>query len=75
MPRVEPNPGKPWCKFGYTQEQLKEIMGKGYDGFREWMSGQTQAICDGKWPCSVGHGTITYEWDLDQYLKGGRPLD
>lgn len=75
MPRVEPNPGKPWCKFGYTGEQIKEITGERHDDFIKWFYGQTGAICDGEWPCSVSHGMVVYEWDVERFLRGGRIID
>lgn len=39
---------KPSCPHGYTQDDLRAYLGpQGYHEFREWMTGQTELLCDG----------------------------
>lgn len=77
---------KPACRYGYTDEQLKEILGDRYEEFQTWMAGQTGTICEGReWDeveksyhlsCDgVAHGLITYYWDLDRFLEGKPVVD
>lgn len=75
----------PNCRYGYTEDQLKSILGERFDDFKRWMVGQTMAICDGReWdegtkshkPSGCGpHGEVTYICDLEQFLAGLKPLD
>lgn len=78
---------KPVCELGYPWTQLEEEMSREqYLEFREWMTGQTMAICQGKLynhktrqyeeSCGgVGHGGVVYAWDLDRYLSGLPVID
>jgi hypothetical protein len=73
----------PECSLGYTDSQVKAIMGTRLKEFNSWMSGQTMAVCDGRVydhvkgayePSECGpHGGITYTWDLQRFLDG-RPI-
>ncbi len=74
---------EPSCRFGYTWEDLTEVI-PDLDAFDRWMIGQTRAICDG-WQynhdtqqyepsgCSEAHGVVTYVWDVTRYLSGTDP--
>lgn len=77
---------KPECEVGYTDKQLREILGDRYETFKTWMAGQTMAVCNGKeWnpeeekyevACGgVAHGVIVYSWDLDRFLAGKKIID
>jgi hypothetical protein len=76
---------KPECRFGYTEEQIKRILGYRINMFHKFMVGQTMAICDGKlFDEATGqyvgsncgpHGSITYAVDLHQFLANLPPLD
>lgn len=76
---------KPKCHLGYTELQLHEMLGDRYEEFGRWMHGQTMAICDGRiydhaaqqyLPYNCGpHGSIVYPQDVEQFLRGGGPLD
>lgn len=81
MPEKLPEPR---CRFGYTVEQVEEIMGGRFDEFTHWMRGQTMSICDGTtWDyylkkavpsgCEGPHGTVVYVWDVNRFLEG-RPI-
>lgn len=71
---------EPECELGYTDSQLKTILGSRYKEFMSWMSGQTVAICDGRvfnyeanrmQDSGCGpHGVVVYYWDLKRYLDG-----
>lgn len=75
------NLAKPECTYGYTQDQVSQIMGAArlYD-FRKWMAGQTEMLCDGQEynhetgkyePTGCGpHGIITYRQDVERFLLG-----
>lgn len=73
------------CRFGYSQEELREILGDRLEEFNTWMSGQTVAICDGMYydydaamNLSTGcgpHGDVVYSWDLEDFLAGRADLD
>jgi hypothetical protein len=75
----------PVCKWGYTDAQIREIMGDRYAEFVGWMSGQTMALCDGLeynhdkreyiQSCEVGHGPVTYGWDILRFLEGLPVID
>lgn len=70
----------PLCKYGYTKEQIDDILGERSEEFNRWMYGQTMALCDGREydyakkeyrssDCGP-HGSITYKWDLERFLAG-----
>lgn len=74
----------PECKWGYTDQQLRSILGNRYSEFMGWMSGQTIAGCDARQynhstqeyepsGCDKPHGLVTYSNDLSGFLKG-RPI-
>lgn len=71
---------KPECGLGYTDSQLKTILGSRYEEFMLWMRGQTVAICGGRFydheiseyrntGCGP-HGVVVYSWDLERFLLG-----
>lgn len=76
---------QPECALGYTDEQLKRILGDRLPEFMQWMAGQTVSLCDGraydhsrKEYVETGcgpHGTVTYPWDLDRFLRGQPVID
>lgn len=59
----------PECTFGYTQDQVAQIMKVRLYEFRQWMTGQTEALCDGEGGCGP-HGIITYRQDVERFLLG-----
>lgn len=70
----------PECKYGYTDNQIRLILGDKYNSFARWMFGQTMSICSGMEydhdtrkmlpsGCGRAHGTIVYPWDLERYLE------
>lgn len=72
---------KPECEWGYTENQVRKLTGDRYQEFLEWMNGQTRSLCDGRQfnhklsryeqACNgVAHGSITYPWDVERFLKG-----
>lgn len=74
------------CRYGYTVDEVREIMGHRFDAFTYWMRGQTMMICDGttydyeakvKVPseCGVAHGTVIYRWDVERFLVGLPVID
>ena len=56
------------CEYGYTAEQVKQIMGKREPDFKRWMMGSTMALCP-------EHGAITYRVDVERFLAGRRQDD
>lgn len=77
---------KPECEYGYTVEQVKEIMGDDVQRFYHWMRGQTMAICEGnaynhdtkeyEEACGgVSHGYVTYGYDIERFLAGLPVID
>lgn len=76
---------KPECKWGYTHQQIELIMGDRSAEFHRWMAGQTFSVCDGREgkyeqgqyvPTGCGpHGVVIYRSDVEQFLRGGPPLD
>lgn len=78
-------PSGPSCRYGYTRGDLEALFGDRLPEFFRWMRGQTVSVCDGRaydhdkreyhdTGCGP-HGTVVYPWDVEQYLRGGRPLD
>lgn len=54
---------------GYDRDKLYEVLG---EKFGTWMNGQTMA------QHTMPDGTkvaVVYSWDVENYLRGGRPLD
>lgn len=75
---------EPKCEYGYTYDQLEDVLGAGLGDFGSWMRGQTMTLCEGRrynhdtkeYEESCGglaHGGIVYRWDLERYLEG-RPI-
>jgi hypothetical protein len=72
---------EPACKYGYTRQQVADILNDEGDVFAYWMRGQTVALCDGREydhdrreyvpGCPVPHGVVTYPHDLARFLAGG----
>jgi len=81
------------CPQGYTRDEVhRELESRGIDPvfFWEWMTGQTQSLCDGrsynhekreyeKTKCVDNpHGIVTYTWDLERFIrwveKGVKPV-
>jgi hypothetical protein len=68
------------CKFGITDDELRERLGEQYDAFIQWMSGQTVAVCDGRYYNQLlktytathcgPHGTVVYEHDVVRFEQG-----
>lgn len=75
----------PECGLGYTDSQLKTILGSRYEEFIRWMRGQTVALCDGKrYDYEVNeyvntgcgpHGVVVYSWDLERFIDGLPVID
>lgn len=75
----------PQCRYGYTGEQLQEVLGDRLPDFHHFMRDQTMALCDGrKFDYAAGdhretgcgpHGGVVYSSDLHRFLAGRRPLD
>jgi hypothetical protein len=75
-------PPDPSCPQGYTEEDLRTILGPRLNEFVKWMYGQTMSICDGlKYDydkrdyeptgCySRPHGAVVFPWDLERFLDG-----
>ena len=64
---------KPACRYGYTEEQVEEIVGDRLEEFHVWFRGQTGAICDGGKFYNTGcgpHGAVVYAHDLERFLSG-----
>ena len=55
---------EPKCKWGYTEEQVADIMGDRLNEFRKWNRGSTMVSC---WD---HHGSITYVEDVANFLRG-----
>lgn len=76
---------KPRCRYGYTEEQVRTIMGDRMEAFNKWFYGQTGTICEGREyshelekyvPTGCGpHGYVVYPWDVERFLGGKVPLD
>lgn len=78
---------KPECPMGFTDAQVKKIMGARLAKFRQWMNGQTVGVCDGReydheteqyretLCAGQPHGVVVYECDVQAFLKGMTPLD
>lgn len=71
---------RPACRYGYTDAQVRDIVGPRLDAFRAWHRGQTGAICNGREYDPAGgadvatgcgpHGMIVYPDDLRRFLAG-----
>jgi len=72
---------EPECAYGYTAEQLEQILGKDLERFYGWMYGQTMTLCQGEKynhetksyeeACGgIVHGPVVYSLDLARYLAG-----
>lgn len=80
-----PDLPKPICKYGYPDAQLDEILGDRRKEFGAWAGCITCAVCDGRafnheageyYDTGCGpHGVVTYTWDVEQFLAGGRNWD
>lgn len=74
----------PECPLGYTDRQLREILGAQLPGFDAWFDGQTGAVCEGReWNPETGeyqpttcagapHGLVVYAHDLERFLRTRR---
>lgn len=66
----------PLCTLGYTDAELRGILGERYKSFTFWMEGQTGGWCDGRAASRCGpHGPVVYSHDLRNFLAGGRVVD
>lgn len=76
----------PDCRWGYTENQLNQILGDNLSDFHKWMNGQTVAFCEGRAynhdkkeyyeVCDgVHHGVVVYKWDLERFLNGLPVID
>ena len=73
----------PECEQGYTDAQIRTIMGARLEEFNRWMRGQTIGYCDGRAYDHVAkahqetgcgpHGVVTYAGDVERFLDG-RPV-
>lgn len=73
------------CRSGYTDAELREILGDRHDAFRHWMRGQTMTVCNGRlynhetreyYASECGpHGPVTYGHDLQRFLDGLPVID
>lgn len=71
---------EPLCEGGYPWPQVEQILdAETLSAFREWMSGQTMMLCQGRAydheskqyheACGgIPHGGVVYAWDLKRYL-------
>lgn len=59
----------PACALGYTETQLREILGDDVEAYRAWAFGKTQGVCVGNLNCDVAHGVIHYEDDVRRYWR------
>lgn len=70
---------RPECEFGYTVDQLKDILGDRLEEFYDWHEGRTYVECDGtQWfpefrrngECCNGikHGDVYYYSDVRRFL-------
>jgi len=77
---------KPECEYGFTDTQVKEIMGSREAEFWTWMRGQTSCFCEGRaynhekkaYEPSCGgyaHGSVVYPWDVSRFLAGMPVID
>lgn len=53
---------KPDCKYGYTEDQIIELLGQKWFKFDKWMKGKTVAKCP-------KHGMVTYPCDLASFFR------
>lgn len=80
-----PRPADGSCRYGFTENDLDQLLGARRPEFDRWMRGQTQAICDGRTfdygansyvPSGCGpHGVISYGSDVRRFLSGGPIVD
>lgn len=73
------------CRYGYTTDQVKEIVGDRLAEFQDYMKGQTQTLCSGSgynhetkkyYATGCGpHGCVTYGIDIWRFLHNRPPLD
>lgn len=69
----------PICKFGYSRQQLQQILGERLEHFDKWMYGQGGVICEGREYDRANriyvengcgpHGRVVFEYDLTRYLR------
>lgn len=86
MTAKTPRLPEPECRWGYTDTQVREIVGDRYDAFVDWMEFQTMSLCEAReydhnissWvsgPCTDAHGVVVYPWDLRRFLgTNGGPV-
>jgi hypothetical protein len=76
---------RPACKYGYSQDQLVDILGDRMVEFKKWMRGQTISLCEGRQynpetkeyessGCGP-HGSVIYSWDVQRFLDGSPIVD
>lgn len=75
----------PACRYGYTVDQVRDIMGGRYEEFGRWMRGQTMSVCTGtRYDYEINetvssgcgpHGTIIYWVDVSGFLEGSPITD
>lgn len=75
------------CQLGYPEAQVRQIMEttNRFDTFRDWMRGQTVAVCNGREfdreaqgykPTGCGpHGVVYYRQDILRFLEGRPVID
>lgn len=64
----------PECRYGYTAEELKTILGDQLGAFDQWFVGQTGAVCEGRSGCGP-HGFVVYRSDVIDFLAGRETAD
>ena len=81
-PVVEPS-----CPLGYTQSDIRALLGDGEGLFMTWMNGQTFALCHGYYydhdleinlhsACAENpHGPVYYTWDVQRFINGRKIVD
>lgn len=62
---------EPSCIFGYTYDDIDEILGPRVKDFWKWMTGQTMMLCNGK---SYDHDRHEYFTTLCSGMFPGVPV-
>lgn len=69
MTEEDPRLPEPACLYGYSMDQLPELLGDQTDEFLDYALGKTYIHCQGADPCVEPHEPVYYHHDVLWYFE------
>lgn len=69
MEQEDPRLPEPACLYGYSIDQLTELLGGRTGEFLDYALGKTYIQCQGNDPCVEPHGPVYYRYDVLRYFE------